>query len=113
MRNLVRHIGDIAAKRLQVEVSSQRSSPPEVTKPLRYGTCHTDHMLDVDWAEGLGWSDPQIKPYQPLVLDPCASVFHYGTECFEGLKAYKSPLLSAFSTRVMFPYFAISLLYLI
>jgi branched-chain amino acid aminotransferase len=37
-----------------------------------------------------GWHSPEIKPYQPLVLDPAALVFHYGQEVFEGQKAYKS-----------------------
>ena len=33
--------------------------------------------------------DPKIMPYQPIVLDPSAMVFHYGQEMFEGMKAYK------------------------
>jgi len=48
-------------------------------------------MLIIDWDEDHGWTSPQIIPYGPLSLDPCSSVFHYGTECFEGLKAYKNP----------------------
>lgn len=31
----------------------------------------------------------KIMPYQPIVLDPSAMVFHYGQEMFEGMKAYK------------------------
>ncbi|MGO4376066.1 branched-chain-amino-acid transaminase, partial [Paenibacillus sp. MCAF20] len=29
-------------------------------------------------------------PYQPIVLDPAAKVFHYGQTIFEGLKAYRT-----------------------
>lgn len=36
----------------------------------------------------LGWQAPNIKPYDKICLDPSASVFHYGLECFEGMKAY-------------------------
>jgi branched-chain amino acid aminotransferase len=36
-----------------------------------------------------GWEAPQIKPYGKLQLDPSSVVFHYGIECFEGMKAYK------------------------
>lgn len=46
-------------------------------------------MLVCEWTEEAGWSDPTIKPYGNLCLPPSSSVFHYGIECFEGLKAYK------------------------
>lgn len=36
------------------------------------------------------WSQPKIIPYQKLELDPCAKVFHYGQEIFEGMKAFKN-----------------------
>jgi len=35
------------------------------------------------------WSNPEIKPYQPISISPSARVFHYGQACFEGMKAYK------------------------
>lgn len=46
-------------------------------------------MLTIAWNKNSGWATPQIKPYGPLSLEPSAIVFHYGLECFEGLKAYK------------------------
>jgi branched-chain amino acid aminotransferase len=49
----------------------------------------TDHMLVADWTAESGWEAPEIKPYGPFTLMPTASVFHYATECFEGLKAYR------------------------
>ncbi|ERF70596.1 hypothetical protein EPUS_02462 [Endocarpon pusillum Z07020] len=52
--------------------------------------CHTDHMLTCSWSALTGWSDPAIVPFAPLTLSPMSSVLHYATECFEGMKAYRS-----------------------
>ncbi|EXJ58647.1 branched-chain amino acid aminotransferase [Cladophialophora yegresii CBS 114405] len=49
----------------------------------------TDHMLTVRWTEKNGWEAPEIRPYGPLSIMPTASVLHYATECFEGMKAYR------------------------
>ncbi|RIA82558.1 aminotransferase [Glomus cerebriforme] len=46
-------------------------------------------MLAIEWNANQGWSDPIIKPYEKISLEPSAMVFHYSFECFEGLKAYK------------------------
>ncbi len=55
---------------------------------LTFGSTFTDHMLVCDFREGK-WEKPQIKPYEPFLLDPSAKVFHYGQAIFEGMKAYK------------------------
>jgi branched-chain amino acid aminotransferase len=47
-------------------------------------------MFLMDYTEGVGWHDPRIIPYQPLMMDPATMVFHYGQAIFEGLKAYKA-----------------------
>lgn len=49
-----------------------------------------DHMLSVEWTASSGWLAPRITPYQNLSLDPATCVFHYGFECFEGMKAYRA-----------------------
>lgn len=36
-----------------------------------------------------GWSDPSLEPVAPLSMHPAAHVLHYGSACFEGLKAHK------------------------
>jgi branched-chain amino acid aminotransferase len=46
-------------------------------------------MLSLEWTASKGWLPPRITPYQNLSLDPASCVFHYGFECFEGMKAYK------------------------
>ena len=56
-----------------------------------FGTHFTDHMVRITWTETGGWSDGEVVPYGPLSLDPATSVFHYGQEIFEGLKAYHQP----------------------
>jgi branched-chain amino acid aminotransferase len=46
-------------------------------------------MISIDWDENNGWAAPQLHPYENLSLAPSAVVFHYASECFEGMKAYK------------------------
>ena len=75
-----------------MEIRIEKTTTPK-QKPdwsnLGFGHIFTDHMFIMDYEEGKGWHDARIVPYQPLVLDPSALVFHYAQECFEGLKAYR------------------------
>ena len=71
--------------------------PSEKLKPmyddplkLPFGKNFTDYMFTLEYNEKKGWHSPEIKPYQPLNLDPASLVFHYGQEVFEGQKAYLS-----------------------
>jgi branched-chain amino acid aminotransferase len=52
-------------------------------------TICTDHMVSATWSAAEGWAAPRIHPYGPISLMPTASVLHYATECFEGLKVYR------------------------
>ena len=74
-----------------MNITINRVTTPKV-KPewesLSFGTVFTDHMFLMDYMEGQGWHDARIVPYGNLALDPAASVFHYGVEIFEGMKAY-------------------------
>lgn len=74
-------------------ITIERSKTPK-KKPdqnnLGFGNYFTDHMFIMDYTEGVGWHDPRIIPYQPLMMDPATMVFHYGQAIFEGLKAYKA-----------------------
>jgi branched-chain amino acid aminotransferase len=71
----------------------ERTQTPKA-KPLShelgFGKYYTDHMFILDYDEGQGWHDARIVPYQPIMLDPAAKVFHYGQTVFEGLKAYRT-----------------------
>ena len=58
---------------------------------LKFGRAFSDHMFIMEYETGKGWHDGRIVPYGPICLDPAASVFHYGQEMFEGMKAYRTP----------------------
>jgi branched-chain amino acid aminotransferase len=46
-------------------------------------------MITAVWKSTTGWENPELKPYGNLSLAPTASVLHYATECFEGMKMYR------------------------
>jgi branched-chain amino acid aminotransferase len=46
-------------------------------------------MITAIWKSTTGWEDPELRPYGNLSLAPTASVLHYATECFEGMKMYR------------------------
>ena len=55
---------------------------------LPFGKYFSDHMLEADYEDG-EWKNVEIKPYQPLLLEPSLAALHYGQAIFEGVKAYK------------------------
>ncbi|MDQ0200363.1 branched-chain amino acid aminotransferase [Neobacillus ginsengisoli] len=57
---------------------------------LGFGKYYSDYMFVMDYHSEKGWYEPRITPYEQLILDPAAMVFHYGQAIFEGLKAYKT-----------------------
>ena len=75
---------------IRVEKTTSPKELPSQDNPLVFGTIFTDHMFIMNYTEGTGWHDARIVPYQPIVLEPSAMVFHYGQEMFEGLKAYRA-----------------------
>lgn len=68
---------------------SKTLKPLVPNKELVFGKSFSDHMLVCEWTAEKGWGRPALKPYENLSLEPSAVVFHYGFECFEGLKAYR------------------------
>ncbi|KAJ4396715.1 hypothetical protein N0V93_000936 [Gnomoniopsis smithogilvyi] len=78
-----------ASKLTFTRTTSPRHVPSEATACAGTETICTDHMITVSWSHSAGWAAPALKPYGPLSLMPTASVLHYATECFEGLKAYR------------------------
>jgi len=65
---------------------------------LPFGRYFTDHMLEAEYENGK-WVNVEVKPYQPLVLDPSLAALHYGQSIFEGIKAYKDADGTAFIFR--------------
>ena len=52
------------------------------------GFHRTDHMLEINWNDDKGWSDPCIKPYQMMDISPISSVFQSGLQVSMNIKAY-------------------------
>lgn len=65
---------------------------------IPFGKYFSDHMLEADFEDG-EWKNAEIKPYQPLLLDPSTAALHYGQAIFEGIKAYKNAAGEAFIFR--------------
>jgi branched-chain amino acid aminotransferase len=78
-----------ASKLIYNFTKNPRSVPNEDIANSGTETICTDHMLYATWNSTTGWAAPEIRPYGPFTLMPTASVLHYGTECFDGLKAYR------------------------
>ena len=64
------------------------------TKPesssLGFGKYFTDHMFVMDYNAKKGWHDARIVPFGKFEIHPASTVLHYGSEVFEGLKAYRN-----------------------
>lgn len=80
----------MAATKITIELTKNPKAKPTDESQLGFGKIFTDHMFVMDYIDGQ-WQDARIVPYGPISLDPSASVFHYGQEVFEGMKAYKTP----------------------
>ncbi len=61
----------------------------KLPKELGFGRVTAPIMIECDYADEK-WGTMFLKPHGPILLDPCAKVFHYGQEIFEGMKAYKT-----------------------
>ncbi len=57
---------------------------------LGFGKVFSDHMFVMDYEAGRGWYDARIVPFGRISLHPASTVLHYGSEIFEGLKAYRA-----------------------
>eukprot|EP00529_Nitzschia_sp_RCC80_P018640 CAMPEP_0113483832 /NCGR_PEP_ID=MMETSP0014_2-20120614/23641_1 /TAXON_ID=2857 /ORGANISM="Nitzschia sp." /LENGTH=511 /DNA_ID=CAMNT_0000377399 /DNA_START=190 /DNA_END=1722 /DNA_ORIENTATION=+ /assembly_acc=CAM_ASM_000159 len=95
---------------LTSEESSTNFDRSPSKQDLVFGKTFTDHMLTMEWSRDTStskdggsssssssssspsscWSDPRIVPYDDLRISPAASCLHYGLQCFEGMKAYRS-----------------------
>ncbi|KAL3793755.1 hypothetical protein HJC23_013317 [Cyclotella cryptica] len=69
--------------------SNPSKMPPK--EQLQFGRVFSDHMLTIEYlSDKGGWQAPKIGKFEDLKLSPAASSLHYGLQCFEGMKAYKS-----------------------
>ena len=56
---------------------------------LGFGKVFTDHMFIMEYTAEKGWHDARIVPFGKIELHPACTALHYGSEVFEGLKAYR------------------------
>lgn len=70
-----------------VKTDSPKEKPDSST--LGFGKIFTDHMFIMDYSREKGWHDARIVPFGNISLHPASTVLHYGSEIFEGLKAYR------------------------
>ena len=68
-------------------VKEKKAKPDPST--LGFGRIFTDHMFMMDYTPDKGWHDARIVPFGPLSIHPACTALHYGSEIFEGLKAYR------------------------
>ncbi len=88
----------IAAMDISV-TRAERSKLQELDlENLPFGRYFTDHMLEADYENG-EWKNVEIKPYQPLLLNPSCAALHYGQAIFEGIKAYRDDSGNAYIFR--------------
>ena len=71
-----------------VKTQNHKVMPPE--SELGFGKVFSDHMFVMDYEAGKGWFDARIVPFAPIAIHPASTVLHYGSEIFEGLKAYRA-----------------------
>jgi branched-chain amino acid aminotransferase len=78
------------ASKLKFTKTSTPMAVPAPDDPI-ISTCSqcSDHMITAVWKSSTGWDAPELRPYGNLSLAPTASVLHYATECFEGMKMYR------------------------
>jgi len=88
----------IAALDITVQKAERSKLLSMSLENIPFGKYFTDHMLEADYEDG-EWKNVEIKPYQPLLLDPSTAAIHYGQAIFEGIKAYKDDNGNAFIFR--------------
>ncbi len=70
--------------------TTEPKAKPQDESKLGFGKIFTDHMFLMDYNEDKGWHNGRIVPFGPIPTNPASTVFHYGAEIFEGMKAYRT-----------------------
>ncbi len=73
---------------IKITKTTNKGTLPEAST-LGFGKVFTDHMFIMDYVNG-AWQNARIVPFQRLSIHPASTVLHYGSEIFEGLKAYRT-----------------------
>ncbi len=70
-------------------IRNENPAPKPDPSTLGFGKIFTDHMFIMDYSREEGWHDARIVPFGRIDLHPASTVLHYGSEIFEGMKAYR------------------------
>jgi branched-chain amino acid aminotransferase len=82
----------MASPSIALRPAPSQTSPEERSRlfeKLGFGQVYTENMVSISYTLDEGWHDAALVPYAPILLDPAASVLHYGQAIFEGFKAYR------------------------
>ena len=74
---------------IKIERTKNPKAKPTDESKLGFGQIFTDHMFLMDYSADIGWHNARIVPFGALSIHPASTVLHYGSEIFEGLKAYR------------------------
>lgn len=74
---------------IKFEKTQNPKAKPTDENALEFGKLFTDHMFLMEYSAGEGWHNARIVPFGYLSIHPASTVLHYGSEIFEGLKAYR------------------------
>ena len=73
---------------IRIERAAQLKAKPDPAT-LGFGKIFTDHMFIMEYEPEKGWHNARIVPFGPFPIHPACTALHYGSEIFEGLKAYR------------------------
>lgn len=76
-------------QKISITLTKNPKQRPTDESKLGFGRIFTDHMFMMDYSAEKGWYDPRIVPFDNIPIHPASTVFHYGAEIFEGMKAYR------------------------
>ena len=71
-------------------VRSWRYTADDLAKLSPFGSVLSERLSISEFSQG-AWSKPRLEPLEEFRLHPGAHCLHYGSSCFEGLKAYRWP----------------------
>ena len=75
---------------IRIEKNTAPKAKPADESKLGFGRIFSDHMALIDWNKEDGWHDARIVPFANFSIHPASTCLHYGSEIFEGLKAYRT-----------------------
>ena len=75
---------------IRIEKTACPKAKPADESKLGFGKLFSDHMALIDWNKEEGWHDARIVPFANFSIHPASTCLHYGSEIFEGLKAYRT-----------------------